>query len=196
MRKYILYAGVNGAGKSTLYMTTHYKDMMPRVNTDEILREFGDWRNTSDLMKAGRIAVERLNSYLSEGITFNQETTLCGHSILRTIYRAKQLGYVIELHYVCVDSPAIAKKRIAERVKMGGHGIPDKDVEKRFGESLRNLHKIIDFVIWPHYMIIQMSFAGLLFIKMVNVSEYQRLSQSGMKNGRKNVINLTQAWVQ
>ena len=74
------------------------------VNTDEILREFGDWRNTSDLMKAGRIAVERLNSYLSEGITFNQETTLCGHSILRTIYRAKQLGYVIELHYVCVDS--------------------------------------------------------------------------------------------
>ena len=71
MRKYILYAGVNGAGKSTLYMTTHYKDMMPRVNTDEILREFGDWRNTSDLMKAGRIAVERLNSYLSEGITFN-----------------------------------------------------------------------------------------------------------------------------
>ena len=27
---------------------------------------------------------------------------------------------------------------------MGGHGIPDKDVEKRFGESLRNLHKIID----------------------------------------------------
>ena len=40
MRKYILYAGVNGAGKSTLYMTTHYKDMMPRVNTDEILREF------------------------------------------------------------------------------------------------------------------------------------------------------------
>ena len=144
MRKYILYAGVNGAGKSTLYMTTHYKDMMPRVNTDEILREFGDWRNTSDLMKAGRIAVERLNSYLSEGITFNQETTLCGHSILRTIYRAKQLGYVIELHYVCVDSPVIAKKRISERVKMGGHGIPDKDVEKRFGESLRNLHKIID----------------------------------------------------
>ena len=52
-------------------MTTHYQDMMPRINTDEILREFGDWKNTSDLMKAGRIAVERLNSYLSAGITFN-----------------------------------------------------------------------------------------------------------------------------
>jgi len=45
------------------------------------------------------------------------------------------LGYGIELHYVGVYSPEIAKQRIAERVKMGGHGIPDKDVEKRFGES-------------------------------------------------------------
>ena len=54
------------------------------------------------------------------------------------------MGYGIELHYVGVYSPEIAKQRIAERVKMGGHGIPDKDDEKRFGESLRNLHEIID----------------------------------------------------
>lgn len=144
MKKYILYAGVNGAGKSTLYRTTHYQDMMPRVNTDEILREFGDWRNTSDLMKAGRIAVQRLNAYLQAGITFNQETTLCGHTILRTINRAKQSGYVIELHYVGVDSSEVAKQRIAERVEMGGHGIPDKDVDKRYEESLKNLHNIIN----------------------------------------------------
>lgn len=117
---------------------------MPRVNTDEILREFGDWRNTSDLMKAGRIAVQRLSSYLQAGITFNQETTLCGHTIIRTINMAKQSGYIIELHYVGVDSSEIAKRRIAERVGMGGHGIPDKDVEKRYGESLKNLHKVIN----------------------------------------------------
>ena len=52
------FLGVNGAGKSTLYRTTHYQDTMPRINTDEILRGFGDWRNTADLMKAGRIAIE------------------------------------------------------------------------------------------------------------------------------------------
>ena len=64
MKRYILYAGVNGAGKSTLYRTTRYKNSMPGINTDEILREFGDWRNTSDLMKAGKIAAARLNDYL------------------------------------------------------------------------------------------------------------------------------------
>lgn len=143
MKRYILYAGVNGAGKSTLYRTTHYKDSMPRVNTDEILREFGDWRNSSDLIKAGKIAVERLNDYLLQGVAFNQETTLCGHSIIRTMQRAKDAGYMIEMHYVGVDSPQIAKQRIAERVKMGGHGIPDQDVDRRYEESLKNLEKVL-----------------------------------------------------
>lgn len=27
---------------------------MPRVNTNEILRKFGDWRNIADIMTAGR----------------------------------------------------------------------------------------------------------------------------------------------
>lgn len=144
MKRYILYAGVNGAGKSTLYRTTHYQDDMPRVNTDEILREFGDWRNTADLMKAGKIAVERLNTYMQEAVTFNQETTLCGHSIMRLIQKAKQMGYVIEMHYVGVDSPEIANFRIVKRVEMGGHGIPKEDVEKRYFESLKNLKKVID----------------------------------------------------
>ena len=88
MKKYILYAGVNGAGKSTLYQTTKYKEYMPRVNTDEILRSFGDWRNPNDVMAAGKIAVKRLRQYLEEGITFNQETTLCGKSAINAILKA------------------------------------------------------------------------------------------------------------
>lgn len=144
MKKYIIYAGVNGAGKSTLYRTTNYQDLMPRVNTDEIVKEFGDWKNNADLMRAGKIAVQRLNGYLEQGITFNQETTLCGHSILKTIQKAKTAGYMVEMHYIGVDSADIAKQRIAERVKMGGHGISDEDVERRYEESFINLKKVIE----------------------------------------------------
>lgn len=60
MRKYILIAGVNGVGKSTLYQSLQSLQDMPRVNTDEILREFGDWRNAADVMAAGKIAVKRI----------------------------------------------------------------------------------------------------------------------------------------
>ena len=55
---------------------------MPRVNTDEIVRDFGDWRNVADVMTAGKIAVKKIVRYFDEGITFNQETTLCGKSIM------------------------------------------------------------------------------------------------------------------
>ena len=41
------------------------------------------------------------------------------------------------MHYVGIESAEIAKQRIAERVKMGGHGIPDRDVEKRYEESVQ-----------------------------------------------------------
>lgn len=90
MKKYIVLGGVNGAGKSTLYQILDNLKKMPRVNTDEIVKELGDWRNTSDVLKAGKIAVQLIDKYFSEGISFNQESTLCGKSIIKNFKRAKQ----------------------------------------------------------------------------------------------------------
>ena len=44
----ILIAGVNGAGKSTLFHLLDNLQDMPRINSDEIVREFGNWKNSSD----------------------------------------------------------------------------------------------------------------------------------------------------
>ena len=90
MKKYILIAGVNGAGKSTLYQTLHSLHSMERINTDEILKEFGDWRNPKDQIQAGKLAVLKLRKCFDEGLSFNQETTLCGKSILGNIEKAKE----------------------------------------------------------------------------------------------------------
>ena len=117
---------------------------MERVNTDEIVRTFGDWRNSMDVMKAGKIAVRKIDDFFRHGISFNQETTLCGNSILKNIDRAKSLGYVIEIHYVGVESVEIAKQRIAYRVEHGGHGIPEVDVERRYEESFARLNMFKD----------------------------------------------------
>lgn len=143
MKKYILIAGVNGAGKSTLFQTLASLKDMPRINTDEIVKSFGNWQNMSDVLKAGKIAVRKIKEYFEQGISFNQETTLCGASIIRNIEIAKSLGYRIELHYVGVASADIAKTRIAYRVSQGGHGIPDADVERRYTESFNRLREII-----------------------------------------------------
>ncbi len=80
-------------GKSTLYQSLQSLQEMPRVNTDEILRGFGDWKNTADVITAGKIAVKKIAGYFDEGITFNQETTLCGKTILNNATKAKEKGY-------------------------------------------------------------------------------------------------------
>lgn len=143
MKKYIIIAGVNGAGKSTLYQTLQTLQDMPRVNTDEILRKIGDWENTKDVITAGKIAVGMIENFFSEEISFNQETTLCGKSILKNISRAKSKGYFVELHYVGVDTVEIAKERVRMRVERGGHGIPEKDIERRYVETFANLKFVI-----------------------------------------------------
>ena len=60
MKKYILIAGVNGAGKSTLYQILDSLKDIKRINTDEIVRSFGNWRNAEDIIKASRIAVKEI----------------------------------------------------------------------------------------------------------------------------------------
>ena len=123
MKKYILIAGVNGAGKSTLYQTIDSLKKMKRVNTDEKVKSFGNWKNSEDIMKAGKIAVKEIQEAFDAGISLNQETTLCGNSIIRNIEKARLLGYEVEIHYVGGESVEIAKDRIAYRVELGGLGI-------------------------------------------------------------------------
>lgn len=144
MKKYVIIAGVNGAGKSTLYQTNDNLKIVPRVNVDEIVKEIGDWQKIEDVFKAGKIAVKKIAQYFEEGISFNQETTLCGKSIIKNIKKAKSLGYFIELHYVGVDSVEVAKERVKHRVENGGHGIPESDIEKRYEETFKQLTYILN----------------------------------------------------
>ena len=143
MKKYVIIAGVNGVGKSTLYQTNENLKSMPRVNVDEIVKEIGDWKNISDVFMGGKIAVKTISQYLEQGVSFNQETTLCGKSIIGNIFKAKKLGYFIELHYIGVESVQIAKERVKHRVEQGGHGIPEKDIEKRYIETFEQLNLIL-----------------------------------------------------
>ena len=141
-----IFAGVNGAGKSTLYNSENLDNEIKystRINTDEIDRKIGDWKNNSDQIKAAKIAINLRNDCLKYGKSFNEETTLTGKTILKTIDKAKELGYELQLFYVGVNNPEIAKERIRNRVEKGGHNIADEIVEKRYYESLKNLKQMI-----------------------------------------------------
>ena len=143
---FYLFAGVNGAGKSTLYNTEsldiNIKDTV-RINTDEIVRKIGNWKNDSDQIKAAKIAINLRNNCFQCGKSLNEETTLTGKTILKNIDKAKEQGYELQLFYVGLNSSHIAKERVKNRVEKGGHNIENDVIEKRYYESLKNLKKII-----------------------------------------------------
>lgn len=142
-----IFAGVNGAGKSTLYWNEVEKGarLGQRINIDEIVSSFGDWRDSKDQARAARIALKLQKSYIENGESFNQETTLCGKGILRLFDRLKNQGFRICLYYVGVDSVEIAKARVKMRVAKGGHNIDEVLIERRYNVSLKNLAQVLLF---------------------------------------------------
>ena len=73
------------------------------------------------------------------------ETTLSGHRILATIKRAIEKGYYIRLYYVGLNTVEESLARIENRVKKGGHDIPDADVRRRFNKRFEDLIAVLQY---------------------------------------------------
>ncbi|WP_066875267.1 zeta toxin family protein [Clostridium mediterraneense] len=147
MKTYTIFAGVNGAGKTSIYKSIYYDENKDekRINTDEMVARVGSWKDNNLQMKCAREAIKLIKQYISEDISFNQETTLSGKSIVKNIKSAKESGFYVVMNYIGVESADIAKERVKLRVQNGGHGIPDEAIERRYVESLENLKNIIEF---------------------------------------------------
>ena len=140
--KYYLFAGVNGSGKSFLYNRLKLTDTGVRINSDEIVQTLGHWSDIKVQFQAGKKAVQLIRDCIQKRVTFNQETTLTGYSIVKNIKETKRIGYKIIMFYIYLHSPIIAFQRIEQRVLNGGHGVSETDVKKRFKTSLDNLSRV------------------------------------------------------
>lgn len=141
---YTIFAGVNGAGKTSIYnLLDNKEDLGIRINADEIAQGIGDWRDEIVQLKSARIAIGKINECITNRISFNQETTLSGTGIIRTMQKAKDNGFTIKMYYVFVDSIDTAKQRVRDRVANGGHGIPEELIETRYFKSFEILKKAI-----------------------------------------------------
>jgi predicted ABC-type ATPase len=70
------------------------------------------------------------------------ESTLSGHAQAAILKEAKGAGYKVEIHYLWLPSPALAVRRVAQRVKKGGHHIPTEDIHRRYRRSVVNFVRI------------------------------------------------------
>ena len=144
-----IIAGCNGAGKTTASFTIlpEVLNCKEFINADEIAKGLSPFQPESVAMQAGRIMLARMDELLQKGETFAFETTLATKSYRQKIEWAQANGYEVTLLFFWLDSPNMAKKRVAQRVAEGGHSIPSETIERRYYNGIANLFAIyIDMV--------------------------------------------------
>ena len=83
--------------------------------------------------------LERLDSLLEQRADIVLETTLSSRLYARRIPGWKAIGYEVTLIYLRLPDVDASIARVAHRVRLGGHGVPEADLRRRFGRSLANL---------------------------------------------------------
>lgn len=139
-RRVIIIAGPNGAGK-----TTFAREFLPNeagcpvfVNADLIAAGLAPFAPETAATQAGRLMLQELRRYFVARESFAFETTLSGRSYLRLIDLWQAAGYRVKMIFLQLDSAEEAIARVAQRVKQGGHDIPEPVIRRRYAAGRRN----------------------------------------------------------
>lgn len=161
-----IIGGCNGAGKTTLA-----RELLPRMgirrflNADEIARGLSPLDPSLCAFKAGRLLLEEMRGLMEAKTSFAIESTLSGKTYVAMLRAARDAGYHIVIHYIIVGSAGQAVGRVALRVVLGGHHVPEDDVRRRFERSRK--HFVEDYLpladewgLWDNHLPPALQIAG------------------------------------
>lgn len=142
MKTFTIVGGINGVGKSSMtgVLIGERNDLGEIINVDEMAKDLNN-----NNIKAGKIAISKIQDFFQKGTSFTQETTLSGKSIINTVKQANKLNYQVHLFYVGLNTAQDSIKRIQNRVNNGGHNINSDDVIRRFNKRFEVIIKILPY---------------------------------------------------
>jgi predicted ABC-type ATPase len=140
----IILAGPNGAGKTTI--SQKLLSATPKiphfVNADTIARGLSAFHSEDLALKAGRIMLDHLHELADQREDFAFETTLASRTFAPWIAELKKTGYKFHLFFVYVPSAEVSIQRVKDRVRRGGHDIPEDTIRRRYQRGLENFFKL------------------------------------------------------
>lgn len=143
-KKILIIAGPNGAGK-----TTFAREYLPNeadcpifVNADLIAEGLSPFQPGSMAIRAGRLMLDQINEHAKKGESFAFETTLSGRGYARLIPQWQGQGYQVKLFFLRLPTPEMAIARVQQRVREGGHDVPEAVIRRRFHSGWRNFETI------------------------------------------------------
>ncbi len=114
------------------------------MNADAIAAGLSVLRPEAAAAAAGRVMLLRIDFLARARRDFAFETTLASRSFAPRLKRLRRSGYRSHLAFLSLPTPDAAVARVAERVRMGGHDVPETTVRRRFVAGLRNLITLYD----------------------------------------------------
>ena len=146
MKKPKLYviAGPNGSGKTTFAQEflPHYADCFEFVNADLIAKGLSPFGPSKVAIKAGKLLLSQIADFSRKKIDFAFETTLAGKGYANIFKQMKRDSYELHLFFLWLPDVKLALARVADRVRKGGHAIPDQDVKRRFSRGVSNFFHV------------------------------------------------------
>lgn len=139
-----IISGPNGAGKTTfaLRYLPQIASCRNFVNADLIAYGISPFDSLSAQYEAGRIFLREIHANINKRVDFAFETTLAGRSHINLLKKLRKDGWQVVLFFLWIPDAAFSKSRIRERVKDGGHDVPDDTIYRRFPRTMHNLIEI------------------------------------------------------
>jgi predicted ABC-type ATPase len=137
-------AGPNGAGKTTFAseFLPDFVQCREFLNADLIAAGLSPFAPETQNVRAGRLLLERIRHLARERADFGFETTLAGRSYVKLLGDMKANGYRVVLFFLWLPSADMAVARVQNRVKQGGHNVPEDDIRRRYAAGVANLFRL------------------------------------------------------
>jgi predicted ABC-type ATPase len=139
-------------GLASYGVTTTAEEVLPFFTNSQFLKEtghaeaarrlaFGDDRLNFTGVEVesylASVASDFLRQKLLERkVSFTFETVMSHRSKVELLQQAQRAGYRTYLYFIATDDPEINISRVRNRVKLGGHGVPEDRIVTRYHRSL------------------------------------------------------------
>lgn len=141
-KRVVVIAGANGVGKTTFALEFLKEYDYEFLNADEIAKQLSAENPAEKKISAGKLFFRKLNQAIEQNKSLLIESTLSGRYLQSYFEVWKAKDYQIQIVFIVVASPDVSIARIAERVRKGGHFVPDQDVRRRFARGQNNFWQI------------------------------------------------------
>lgn len=148
----VIVGGINGCGKTTLARVAGNEVFLGQtaINPDDLTREVARRFPELNGLGANLIGVERAEKSvwraIAEGENVAIETVLSSDKFIPVVRAAHARGYHTRLVYIGLPSVELAIERVAQRVRIGGHDVPETKIRSRWPRTHDMLRRMLDEV--------------------------------------------------